>query len=404
MIYFARGLSRGRHTDALSAALFYMLAVFSKEHSVLLPAATLLVVPLVISNRRFAIRHSALYLAACAPAAILVTLLSKGVIGDAYEPHFSAVAEQLEGVFSFDVSKFPWALSAATQAGLFFKYLLLWIWPDTGAMSVDLRVDFIGSWTPAWTLLKVSAFIAYGAAGVLLLRQGGRRGLAGMGLLYTWILFLVEFTTTRFQEPMVLYRSYLWAPGIMLVMVAALSGISRRSAVAAFAVICPVLLYQAHDRLVTFSSPFLLWEDAVAKLPAQPIPWGSRALYNLGREYLYSGRPAEAAAIAEQCLARYPRTYHCHFARGAIHMEQSQFEQALDHLQRALELRPASGVAHSHLGLILENLGRRDEARASFERAWQLGFAAAKHHLNRLDESGGGLVPSSRTSAVPKGG
>ncbi|OGA47890.1 MAG: hypothetical protein A3G24_01955 [Betaproteobacteria bacterium RIFCSPLOWO2_12_FULL_62_13] len=400
MAYFVRGLSRGSHAHAISAALFYTLAVFSKEHSVLLPAVAVLAASLVGSNRRFAARHAALYLTACAPAAILATLLSKGLIGDAYEPSFRGVAEQLEGVFAFDISDFPWSLSAVTQAGLFFKYIALWIWPDTRAMSIDLRVDFIETWTTGWMILKVSAFTAYGALGFLLLRRGGRSGLAGLGLLYTWVLFLVEFTTARFQEPFVLYRSYLWAPGIMITLVAVLSGVSRRTALAAFAFTCPVLLYQAHDRLVTFSSPFTLWQDAVAKLPEKRVPWGSRTLYNLGREYMYSGQPKEAAAIAERCLAQYPNTYHCHFARGMIHLELRQFEPALRHLARALELRPDSGAAHHNLGLVLENLGRFDEAKRLYRRAWELGFMSASPRINRLESTGDGDLPL-KTNAVP---
>lgn len=403
MTYFVRGLSRGSHADAISAALFYALAVLSKEHSVLLPAVAVLAAPLVDSNRRFAARHAALYLTACAPAAILITLLSKGLIGDAYEPFYRGIADQLEGVFGLDITDFPWAMSAVTQAGLFFQYLALWVWPDTGAMSIDLRVNFIATWTPGWTFLKVSAFGAYGALGFLLLRRRGRAGLVGLGLLYTWILFLVELTTARFQEPLVLYRSYLWAPGIMIALAAALGGISRRAAIAAFAVVCPVLLYQAHDRLVTFSSPFLLWQDAVAKLPGKPIPWGSRALHNLAREYLYSGRPEEAAQMAERCLAQYPNTYHCHFARGAIHLELRQFEQARAQIDRARLLRPDSAVAHNHLGLIFENLGRLEEARTFFRRASELGFGAADHHIKRMDASGSGVVPAKTKAVVTPG-
>ena len=402
MVYFMRGLSRGSHTDAITAALFYALAILSKEHSVLLPAVAVPMALLGGADRSFTARHATVYLVACAPAAVLVTLLSKGAIGDSYEPFFSGITEQLEGVFEFDIAGSSWILSAVTQAGLFFKYLALWVWPDTRAMSIDLRVDFVGTWTPAWSFLKVAAFAAYGILGLLLLRRGGRFAVAGLGLLYTWVLFLVEFTTARFQEPLVLYRSYLWAPGIMIVLVAALSGIPCRVALAAFAVVCPVLLYQAHDRLVTFSSPFLLWQDAVAKLPEKRIPWGSRTLFNLSREYLYSGHSQEAVEVAERCLAQYPNTYHCHFARGAIHLRQSQFEQALPHLQRALELRPASVAAHNHLGLILENLGRLEDARASYQRASQLGSAIAVGHLRRLDASGRGLPSEMRAVAPPE--
>src|SRR5256885_673322 len=256
IVFFVRGLVRGRHADAVSAALMYSVAVVSKEHSILLPGAAALTVLLVGAERRFSVRHTAIYLSACAPAAIFVTLLSSWLIGRTYEPDFGAVANQVEGVFGHAVADFSWSMSAVTQAGLFFKYLALWLWPDTGAMSIDIRVDFLQTWSAGWIVLKVSAFVAFGAVGFLLLRRRGRAGVVGFGMLYAWILFIAELSTARFQEPLVLYRSYLWAPGVLIAVVAMLSALPLR-ATAASVLAIPLLLYQAHDRLVTFSSSSL---------------------------------------------------------------------------------------------------------------------------------------------------
>src|SRR3989454_8644547 len=134
IVLFVRGLARGRHADAMSAALMYSIAVLSKEHSVLLPVAAVLAVSLVKVDFRFSVRHAAIYLSACAPAAIFVTLLQRSLIGEVYEPDFTVVATQIEGVFGHAVAVFPWAMSAVAQAGLFFKYLALWLWPDTRGM------------------------------------------------------------------------------------------------------------------------------------------------------------------------------------------------------------------------------------------------------------------------------
>jgi hypothetical protein len=391
IVLFVRGLARGRHADAVSAALMYSVAVLSKEHSILLPGAAVLAVLLVGAERRFAVRHAAIYLLGCAPAAIFVTLFRTWLIGRAYEPDFGAVANQLEGVFGHAVADFSWSMSAVTQAGLFFKYLALWLWPDTGAMSIDVRVDFLQTWSAGWIVLKVSGFVAFGALGFLLLRRRGRAGVAGFGMLYTWILFFAEFSTARFQEPLVLYRSYLWAPGILIAVAATLSAFPLRAAMTASVLAIPLLWYQAHDRLVTFSSSFLLWEDAVAKLPAKPVPWGSRALYMMGREYMYGGRPDKAIEIAEKCMAQYPDTVHCHYARGVIHFMQGQYDLALRYLVRAVELQPDSGIAHHRLGLVLENLGRTREAKAEYGRASDLGFKGADFEIKRLESSGAGL-------------
>jgi len=400
IVLFVRGLKRGSHADAVSAALMYTLAVLSKEHSILLPGAAILAATLVNSPRRFAIRHAALYLAACAPAAVYVVALRTWVIGRAYEPDYAVVAMQLEDVFGHAVRDFSLPLSMVTQAGLFFKYVALWLWPDAGGMSLDLRVDFFQTWTPGWIALKVSAFAAFGVLGLLLLRRGGRAGLAGFGMLYVWILFLVEFSAARFQEPMVLYRSYLWAPGILLALAALLSSMPLRAALGASALAIPLLLYQSHDRLTTFSRSLLLWEDAVAKLPASPVPWGSRTLYMLGREYVYSGQADKAGAIADRCMAQYPETVHCYYARGVIYFLLEQYDQALPYLSRAVELQPKSGIAHHRLGLNLEHLGRVREAKAEYRRAVELGYGGAQYEVSRLDSPHGGTAGS--RDAAPK--
>ena len=396
VVLFTRGLTQRRHADALSAALMYSIAVLSKEHSILLPAAAVLAVFLAGPERRFAVSYSATYLAACAPAAIFAIALRTWLIGQAYEPDYGVFTSQMEGVFGGAAADLSWSMSAVTQAGLFFKYLALWLWPDAGAMSIDVRVDFLDAWSAGWIMLKLSAFLAFGALGVLLLRSGGRRGLAGFGMLFTWILFMVEFSAARFQEPFVLYRSYLWAPGIAIALVAAATAVPLRAGLAAFALAVPLLLYQAHDRLVTFSSSFVLWEDAANKLPGKPVPWGSRTLYMLAREYVYGGQPHKAIEIAKRCMEQYPNTVHCYYARGVLHYLVGEPALALPYLSRAVELRPDSGIAHHRLGLVLERLGRIPEAKAEYARASDLGYKGADFELKRLESPGDGLsVPNS---------
>ncbi len=383
-VLFLRGLRRGSHADAFSAALLYSLAVLSKEHAMLLPAAIVPMVALAAATRPFATRHTAFFLAACAPVAAFVMLRSLRIIGGAYEEAAGAIAAQI-GTAVGDVALEPsLALSAVTQAGLFFKYLALWLWPDPGGMSVDLRVDFAAGWTAGWIAAKVAAFAACGVLGALLLARRGAAALAGFGVLYAWTLFFVEFSAVRFQEPFVLYRSYLWGPGFVCVAVAALWYLPRRAALAAGLVACGALAYTAHDRLQTFSHPLRLWEDAVEKLPQTPVPWGSRTLYGLGREYLYTERPQKAIDVAERCMQQYPRATHCVYARGVIHLHLEQFELARQYLSRAIALNPEDGLIHHRLGLALEGLERIDEATAAYRRAESLGYKGGAFELGRL--------------------
>jgi tetratricopeptide (TPR) repeat protein len=395
---FVRGLVRRRHADALSAALMYSIAVLSKEHSILLPAGAVLAVFLVRPERRFAIRHVAIYWSACAPVAIAVTLFRRWLIGETYEPDYGVVATQMEGVFGA-VTDLSWWMSVVTQAGLFFRYLALWLWPSAGGMSIDVRVDFLEAWSTGWILLKLSVFAAFGAFGFALLRRRGRVGLAGFGMLYVWTLYFVEFSTARFQEPFVLYRSYLWAPGLAITLVALAAAAPLRAGLGALALAIPLLVYQAHDRLVTFTSSFLLWEDAVKKLPGKPVPWGSRTLYMLAREYVYGGQPDRAIEVAERCMAQYPDTVHCYYARGVVHYLLGQYALALPYLSRAVELQPDSGIAHHRLGLVLERLGRIPEANAEYGRASDLGYKGADFEIKRLESTDTG--PSARKATGP---
>lgn len=389
VVLFARGLRRKSHADALSAAMLYSVAVLCKEHALLVPAVALGTVPLIASERRFALRHSAIYLFACTPAAILVVLLSMWLIGEAYEPHLRLIATDLESIFGRGAGTSPWLLSAVTQAGLFYRYLGLWLWPDSAAMSIDLRVDFFATWTPGWIVFKIFAFAAFGALGLFLLMRRGRAGIAGLGLLWFWTLFLVEFSTARFQEPFVLYRSYLWGPGILLALAAVLGAVPVRATLAVLAVAIPALLFQAHDRLVSFSGLQLLWEDAVAKLPARPVPLGSRTLYNLAREYMYADRADDAKRIALRCMDEYPDAFHCNTTFGMIHFMEKEYAAALPYAERAAELNPKEGVVEYRLGAVFQGMGRTDLAKEHYRRASKLGFKGADFVLDELEAAAG---------------
>ena len=222
--------------------------------------------------------------------------------------------------------------------------------------------------------------------------------MAGFGLLYVWIVFLVELSTVRFADSFVLYRSYLWAPGLAIALAAMLTRTWLQLALLA---VLPLLAVQAHDRLESFSSGLALWQDAVNKLPPQPAPGGSRTLYQLGREYFYRGETGKALAVADRCIAQYPSTYDCYFARAAIHVELEQYEAALPFIARAAELRPDSGSARHLLGVALEGFGRTDEAKAQYRAALKLGFRGAAHRLTRLEDPGSGLLPPLPTRPSP---
>src|SRR5262249_40825850 len=61
LLMFLRGLRSGRVSDALGAGLLYAVAVLSKEHAILLPAAAAAFAPLSGQAPRLALRNTAVY-------------------------------------------------------------------------------------------------------------------------------------------------------------------------------------------------------------------------------------------------------------------------------------------------------------------------------------------------------
>jgi tetratricopeptide (TPR) repeat protein len=390
LLMFLRGLRSGSLSDAIVAAALYSLSVLSKEHAILLPAAAAALVPLSGAKLRYAARYVGLFFAACVPAAVLVMLFSLGggSVGQVYEPRATAIMSQ---VTTESVSS-PWVASALAQTGLFFKYLATWLAPRTAEMALDLRVDFMHYWMPAVALPAVLCFLAFGAVAAWLVLRRGPLAVPAWGLLYVWIMFGVEFTAVRFQEPFVLYRSYLWAPGLAVAAAAALDRLPVRVLALSLVPLLALLSWQAHDRLKSFSSGLAIWEDAAEKLPAEPIPGGYRPLYEVGREYLYADRTADAIAVSERCLRLYPRMFDCAFARAAIQIETKQYQKALPSIIYAIALQPGDGASRHHLGLVLENLGCLEEAKAQYRVAVSMHFREAEHRLMRIETPGKGLL------------
>jgi tetratricopeptide (TPR) repeat protein len=122
----------------------------------------------------------------------------------------------------------------------------------------------------------------------------------------------------------------------------------------------------------------------------------------VGREYVYGGKTDKAIEVADRCMAQYPETVQCYFARGFIHLVLGEYQLALPYLSHAVELRPAGALGHHRLGLVLEHLGRVKEALAEYRRASDLGFKGADYEIERLESSSAGSVPSNRNSAVPR--
>lgn len=400
---FLEGLHRNSPRWLLAAIAAYFVAVYSKEHAIMLPAVALALVILLRGYSLPPLHRLGAAFALFAGIAALVVLKAKGVLGTPYEPFVQELLPQLYESRSEPDAGRSYPLSVLNQAHLFFRYLLVWLVPYTGWMSIDLRMPFPARLLEWPQTVGFVAYLAYPLVALGLLRRGGLPGLLGFAALCPWLLALTEAATVRVQEAFVLYRSYLWMALPVGMLPVLLSRVPRTWALAVLAGACIALVPPLFDRLDTFSSSINLWSDAIRKQPATGALYVERAHHNRGFAYLQAkryeeamrdfdralelnasdanayvgrgtlltrtGRHAAALADLTRAIEIDPRYAEAYAKRCFVSMMLEQPPQAASDCERAVALDPSHRDAHTNLGVVYAALGRYQDAGASYQRA-----------------------------------
>ena len=372
---YLEGLLRGGWYWMPAAVLFYFAALYSKEHSILAPGVALAMTLLIRKPSAALLKQTAPYaiLLALLAAMVIYIAISKGLLGTAYEPNAIAIlyrSANLQGVT--DLPNIYW-LSILTQSWLFFKYLALWLLPNPAWMSVDMREPLAMSLWPH--ILGLFAFLAYFCSAVWLLLKQGRKGLLGFALLFPWILFLTELSTVRIQEPFVLYRSYLWMPGLFAALPVVFGWLSSKKAFLLLGGVSLLLIPLTLNRLNTFSSTFLLWDDAEKLVRNKPYVYGAERIYfNLGTELGHLRRYDEAIADFDKAIAA-PHPFAFMYAnRATAYYMLGKYQEALRDYDRAIALNPGNPNSYNGRALTYRALGNSAAAQDDFTKSCSLGL------------------------------
>jgi tetratricopeptide (TPR) repeat protein len=134
-----------------------------------------------------------------------------------------------------------------------------------------------------------------------------------------------------------------------------------------------------------------LWRDTLEK---NPVSWIAQGRY--GVVLLEQDRLAEALQYMERALQLESNVDDTHTCLGNVLMRLGRAQEALPHFQRALEINPADARMHSDVGWALLRLGRVDEAIAKSQEALRIDplcvpalsvLGKAYQQLGRLDDS-----------------
>jgi len=363
------GLIRRSGGWYIAAAAGYSLAVCSKEHAVMVPAVAAALAVLVRGPSFELTRRLVGVFALFAAVGVTVILKSRGVIGAAYEPFAGDAFGHLGAPRGEFDAGLAYPLSVLNQATLFFRYLLTWLVPWPGWMSVDVRTafprEFLG-WPHTAGFL---AWLMYAVVATWLLLKRGRAGLLGFGLLCPWLLALTEVATVRVQEPFVLYRSYLWMIGVPAIMPALAGRLSSRWRIGIAAVACLILVIAARERLDSFASPLRLWDDVVSKNADLQAPYVERAYIARGYIHFDGGQLDAAGADFDRALDLNSRSPDALVARGSLRLQRGQLREALEDTDRAVAIDPGYASAYDKRCAVKMGLNRFRDAAADCDKA-----------------------------------
>ena len=325
--YLHGSLARSKAWMWASVGL-YFLATHSKEHAIMLPAVAAAMTILVYPDWRKRLRQFWPVFLGYAAVAVLTLAQARGVLGHVYEIN---APEMLDGVLPEHV----YLYSVLTQSWLFFKYGLLWLLPNSAWISVDMREPLAPGVFSVYGI-SMLVYLSFGLMALRLLLRRGRAGLIGFALLFPWLMFMTEFSSVRIQEIFVLYRSYLWAFGGVMVLPLLLMQLNARLAVVLSVSCAAAFFMMSMERLATFSHPVLLWDDAEKLVKdRQELPGVGRIYYNRGTEWL----------------------------------KEDMLDKALPDLQEATRLSPRLSAAFGNLGLVYSRTGQNELAIQAFSRA-----------------------------------
>jgi len=181
------------------------------------------------------------------------------------------------------------------------------------------------------------------------------------------------------QDPFVLYRSYLWAIGVPVLVAIPLVGMRPRTAAIIAAFLCTGLGALTVERVLSLRTESAAWSDAAEKVdltaPASAVGrW--RPLVNRGNSYFQRGMPNVALNNYEAASRLGDPTGLADYHRGLILQQMGRSEEALVAFSQAARStampREFAGLPHIEQGKILFRLGRYEPAIVALDQALPL--------------------------------
>ncbi len=349
LLAYGRFASRGGSGSYAASLVFGAAALTSKQSAVTLPLL-LLVVHLYL-RRDAGLWRAALRVAPHATLAIVAAAIHVSVARSA---SFVAPIDSLL------------ALAARIPHALFAAQFYLWklLWPAQLAIEYDVE-----GWLRSRVFLAASSIAFAGVFAGLVIEGWRRRSLGWLcALLYAGALLPVSNLLPTTPIVADRYAQLPLVALVPLVVVPLLSRLPPRVGALAVALAVAALAFATVRQVSVWRDDETLTGHTIAVNPK-----ATAALGNLGLSLWDRGRSQDALRVLEQLHERAPTDFRYAYVKGLQAERQGDLDQAVRWLEEAVRGQgEPMYVVHMKLGDVQLRRGRRDDARAAYERALEL--------------------------------
>lgn len=408
ILYVKAAVTAGKKSVLYYAlsALFFILAVFSKENAVMVLPALMVYDFVFISEFRWNEFRKRFV-----PIACLGIILGLAVAYYFKAGRFIGEIATLLSAPDKPIESRPWmgidirwtpVEYILTEFRVVSRYIFLILVPIPSFMVFDYSSAYpvsTGLFHPVTTLF---AFLFLAAILIFSLRYLRRFPLISFGILWYLITISLESFIAIGLDPYFEHRNYLPAYGIFLALASLFVYSERLSprvkkevVVLAVALILSVLTFARNG---VWRDGTLFWEDVVNKVPDNPRahldlglaymsedlhdkaieqylialnlkPHYAKAHNNLGNAYWSKGMPDKASEQYRIALNLNPEYAEAYNNLGNIYLSRGLFDKAVEQYRIALELNPDYVDAHNNLALAYKSQGQTDKALKKYQLA-----------------------------------
>lgn len=308
------------------------------------------------------------------------------------------------GTVGFDVGT-SWSGYWLTQFEAVTRYLGLAVWPHPLVFDYGKVAPPSHGAVLVWALPVVVAAIAT----LVALRRWPVAGFLGAAF---FLLLAPTSVVPNAQQMIVEHRMYLPLAAVIACVVGALAvKTNPRAFIAGGIAVALAAGFVTSRRNAVYASEQLLWEDTLAKRPANARAHNNLGLalyrrgeldraishfaeskrldasdahthHNLGLALTRTGRLAEAAPAFLEAVQILPHFFNAQTNLGMVYTQLGRAEEALSHFAAALNHDPAPAETHFQFGVALASLGRWAEAAQQYAAAVSADPRHAQAHSN----------------------